>query len=205
MARTYYDIRTKSNGTISVPFNTGDPNNWTRGESASFTFELPTFDGDLTVSGTYTVSGVESYGSITVESGATLTIPSGTVLQGETLTNNGTIDQDGTLTINDATTETLNKYVEWAGSWATMEMLNNVVKYRTQLPDAEPVDSLVWGIEPNSDLQGENVVGVWGLVESIDNQRNQPLTTNRYQIDVTVLAPLDEYADIDAVESDLVI
>lgn len=206
MAQIYYDIRTSSSGVFTVPWNTAAPNGWTVGETATFTFEFPDFSEDLTVTDTYVVSGVESYGTITVQAGATLTIPSGTVLQGTTLDTDGTINQDGTLTINGSLTNTtFTQFVEWAGSYTTLEMLDNSVKYRMQLPTDAGVESLLWGITPNSDLTDRNVVGVWGLVESIQNERNQALSTNRYTVEVTVLAELSEYATAGAVETDLVI
>lgn len=207
MVNTRYTIKTKSFGEFVVEFNTASPNNWTRNETATFTFEFPTFHttDTLTVSTTYTASGIETYQSVTVESGATLTIPSGVVVYTETADIQGTVTGDGTLSVRDTLDTAVNEFMEWAGSFAPMEMLNNVVRYRTQVPDAQPIESLVWGIEPAQELQDRNVVGVWGLVDSIDNERNQALSINRYSVDVTVLAPLDEYASISDVETDLVI
>lgn len=139
-----YDIITESNGTLTAEFNTGDPNNWTVGESASFTFELDSADQTV-----------------------------------------------------------LEELAQWAGSFTTMEMIDNTVKYRDQLPSSATITSCVLGIEPSTELTADNVVGVWGLLESVSNQRNQPLTTNRYQFDVTVLAPYDEYAGHTAVANGL--
>lgn len=203
--RTDYTIKTSGYADFAVKYNTGDINNWTRNETATFTFEFPTFHENLTVSDAYTAGEVEGYTTVTVEAGATLTIPDGHVVYAQTADIQGTVTGGGLLSLQGDFASAFNEFHEWAGSWATMEMLNSVVKYRTQIPDTAGIDSLVWGIEPNPELQDRNVVGVWGLVESINNERNQPLTTNRYSVDVTVLAPLDEYADIDAVESDLVI
>lgn len=205
MTDTSYTIQTESFPDIVVPYANSDPNNWTRGESASFTFEFPTFHNSLTVSDSYTSSGEEYYDLVTVEAGATLTIPAGSIVYANDADIQGTLTGDGLLSLKYDFAAAFNNFAEWAGSWATMETLNNVVKYRTQLPSDAGVESLVWGIEPAQDLQTRNVVGVWGLVENIDNQRNQPLSTNRYQVDVTVLAPFDEYATINDVETDLVI
>lgn len=144
MPDTSYAIETESNGTLTAEFNAGDPNNWTTGGSASFTFELDTTDQTV-----------------------------------------------------------VEEFAQWAGSFTTMEMLDNTVKFRDQLPSSATIDSCVLGINPSSDLDNDNIVGVWGLVESIDNQRNQPLTTNRYQFSLTVLAPYSEYADHTAVSNDL--
>lgn len=204
MVDTSYNIRTKSSGELQIPFNTGSPNNWTRGETATFTFE---FEAEQTFASDYTVPAGETqtFESLYVPEGVTLTIESGATVEVDSIIVDGTVTGDGQLITDSGMLTDLVEYAEWGGSWSTMTMLNNVVKYRTQIPSSAGIDSLVWGIEPNQDLQDRNVVGVWGLVESINNERNQPLTTNRYSVDVTVLAPLDEYATISDVESDLVI
>jgi hypothetical protein len=207
MADTTYTIQTKSFADITTQYNAVGPNNWTRNETATFTFEFKNSysEDTLTVTSTHTASGVETYQSVTVESGATLTIPDGSAIETETADIQGTVTGDGLLSIEVDFNTAFTNFAEWAGSWATLEMLNNVVKYRTQIPDDAGIDSLVWGIEPNQDLTDRNVVGVWGLVESINNERNQALSINRYTVDVTVLAPLDEYETIADVEADLVI
>jgi hypothetical protein len=205
MTQIRYDIQTKAFNTFTVEFNSGNPNNFTVGETASFTFEFPTFHNDLTISTDTTLGGVNGYGVVTVESGATLTLPDGALLQATQVTGGGTVTGAGAIQITGDLDAAFNEYMQWAGSWATLEMLNNVVKYRMQFPDSAAIDSLVWGITPNTELADRNVVGVWGLVENIDNERNQSLTTNRYSVDVTVLAPINDYATISDVETELVI
>lgn len=205
MVRTDYTIKTSGFADFAVEYNTGDINNWTRNETATFTFEFPTFHEDLTVTDAYTAGTVEGYTTVTVEAGATLTIPEEHIVYAQNTDIQGTVTGGGLLSIQGDFASAFNKYHEWAGSWATMRMLEHTLKYRMQFPESEPIESLVWGIEPNQDLQDRNVVGVWGLVENIENERNQALSTNRYSVDVTVLAPIDEYDTINGVESDLVI
>lgn len=204
MTNTSYKVVTKSGGEFFVPYNTADPNNWTRGETATFEIEFPTFHDDLVVSDSYTVGGVEAYDSITVESGGTLTILDGAILQTRAIDNNGTIDNNGSLINNgEDFAAKFNDYVDFAGKYATNDMLNGVTKYRTQIPSSASIASLAWGIEPNQSLQDDNIVGVWGLVDAIQNARNRMPTINRYQVDVLVLAEYSEYSDHSALETDL--
>lgn len=205
MADTTFTIHTKSNGTYELPYATSDPNNWTVGEPATFTFEFPDFNGELVVSDSYTAGTEEYYDTVTVESGATLTIPSGSVIFANSADIQGTLTGGGTLSLANDFAAAFTNFAEWAGSWTTLEMLSSELKYRIQIPGDAGIDSLVWGIEPNQTLQGRGLVGVWGLVESISNERNKALTTNRYTVEVTVLAPIDEYATIGDVETDLVV
>jgi hypothetical protein len=151
------------------------------------------------------VGNVEGYDVVTVEDGATLTVPEGSLLQATEVTGPGTVTGEGAIQITGDLDAAFNEYAEWAGSYATLEMLNSQVKYRIQIPDDAGIDSLVWGITPNTELADRNVVGVWGLVENIQNERNQALSINRYAVDVTVLAPINDYATISDVETDLVI
>jgi hypothetical protein len=199
---TSYNIQTKSNGEIQIPFNTASVNGWTVGETASFTFE---FEATQTLTEDYTVPAGEtqSFEILFVPEGVTLTVDG--TLNVEQLLDGGTVTGSGGINTGSGYLTALTDYVQWAGSWTTLEMLNSVVKYRMQFPDSAAIDSLVWGVTPNTDLADRNVVGVWGLVENIQNERNQALSINRYTVDVTVLAPIDDYADIDAVETDLVI
>jgi hypothetical protein len=204
MANPRYRLQTKSNGQLPVEYNTADPTTWTRGQTATFEFELGgqnsvTFDAD------YTVSDGETYDSVTVPSGTTLTIPDGATLFVNTIVINGDLVIDGELVTGTGAFQNLSEFVEWAGNYTTQTMLNGVRKYREQIPDTIGIDTLVVGVTPSEELQANDVVGVWGLIDQISNQRNQPLTTDRYQVDVTVLAPLDEYNSVTDVESDLLI
>jgi hypothetical protein len=200
-----YTIQTKENDSFTVKYNTASPADFTRGETTTYEFELPTFYDDLVVSDSYTVSGVEGYNSVTVENGATLTIESGAILQAGTVTDNGTITVNGTLSVNSIFQDLLGEYAEWAGSYTTLEMLNSVQKYRTQIPDNLSIESLVWGIQPSEHIRNQGQPGVWGLVESVGNERNQAFTTNRFRVDVRVLGRYDDFTGIGDVESNLLV
>lgn len=145
MVATEFTIETKSNSNIVAPYATSEPNNWTIGGTASFTFEIPEADFSI-----------------------------------------------------------FEDYARHAGNYSTLDTLANDQKYTEQFESAV-VDSLLWGIQPSTDLQSKNVVGVWGLVDSVTNERPQSLSTNRYSVDVFVLAPYSQYMDHAAVESDLLI
>jgi len=201
-SNTTYTIHT-NDVSASVRYNTASPGTWTRGETTTYEFEFPRFYDSLTVTDTYTVNGIEGYDSVTVEAGATLTVPAGSRLQTSTLTDNGTVDVDGTLVVNSAFAELLPQYTEWAGSYAPLESLTSVQRYRTQLPDSIPISSLVWGIEPAESIRGRGQPGVWGLVDSVSNERTQSLSTHRFRVEVLVLGRYSEFADVTDVRSQL--
>jgi len=199
-----FDLITKSSGALQLPYNVANPTIWTRGQTATFTFE---FGDSVTTqfNSDYTIQGTESFGTVIVPSGVTLTIPSGTTLNVDSIVVNGTLDEQGTLNSANGSLFSLNEFVEWGGSYTTQTMLNSVEKYRLQIPDSVGIDSLVVGVEPSQELQDRGIVGVWGLVDRVRNERNQALTTNRYGVEITVLAPIDEYATVSDVETDLLI
>lgn len=207
MVATSYTILTKNNDIVAT-FNSADPNSWTRGETATFEFWFG--EGDtLTVSGTYTVESgtAEAYETVTVESGATLTIEANATLQTTELTNNGTVNVDGTLVISgDGELEArVRNYGDHAGSFATITTLDNTQKYSEQLPSDASVDTIVWGIRPNGELTNENIDGIWGIIESFDDQRGPALNTVRYQVELRILAEFNEYSDHSALETDRLI
>jgi len=201
---TRYVLHTKSTADIVLPFSVGPPNNWTRGEVIPFEFQLPDFTANVTISNDTTIRDTLNADTLTVQAGVTLTIASGAVVQVRAVSNQGTIQNFGTLTTMGAAFETLlNDYQEWAGSYQTQTSINGVTAFKNQLPSNETISSLVWGIEPSSDLTADNVVGVWGLVDNIQDNRPQATTTNRHTVDIRVLAEFDEYSDITALENDL--
>lgn len=202
-----FGIETKSNDTIRAEFATDFNDSITRGESVTFDFWLVDSDQTLTVSSDTTATDLAIYSSITIEAGATYTIPSGVTVYTGSITINGVLDdQDGDLIINQGTTDgfnTLYQYSEWAGKFARFESLNGIEKYRNQIPTGEPVESLVIGINPSADLDNKDLTGIWGLVNSLTDLRENPLTTNRLRIELTVLAEYSDYADHTALEADL--
>lgn len=188
---------------IIVVYVTSDPVLPTRGETVSFTVELDpppaaVIDSDTTVA----ASETKSFPALTVD-GATLTINGEVEASNVEVINGGEIIVDGTLRISSGPRDVLNELGEWAGSFATLETINNVLRYRSQLPPEAGIESLVVGIEPPESLQDKNVVGAWGLIDSIQDQRDATLSTNRYRITIRVLAPFGAYPAITDVEDTL--
>jgi len=204
MTSTVYTIETKGNGLLAARFNSETPNISTRGETVSFEFWATDGTKNLTVSGSVTIDSVEFYDSVTVESGATLTITSNGKLLTGSLTSNGTIDNDGII-INDLginnSFEDLVEYGDYAGKFSTTETLNGKQKYREFIPSDANVDSLLVGIEPNNELENKNVPPIWGVVESVSDPRNPALNTKNYQMTVRILAEKSEYSDHSTAET----
>lgn len=169
-------------------------------ERASLQLELSR--GDLTLSNDYTVSGTESYKSITIPAGTTLTVPDGAVLAGQRITVNGTLDNDGTVAIYDGI-GTLLDYDEYSGNYKVTEMLNGILKYDDTVPNSAPIENLLIGIEPAPDLQASNIPGVWGLIENVEDTRNAALSNEQMTLTVRVLARFDEYDSISDVQAAL--
>lgn len=202
---TGYTIHTAGTSVIPPPdYNTANPNDWTRGSTTPFTFEFGQFTDTLTVSGSHTVSSGESevYRTVTVEVGGTLTIESDATLQCDFLDDQGTVDNQGNLLII-GSDGAFREYAEYAGKYTTNRTLNSNEAYKDFIPTTLNIDSLVWGIEPDQSLKDDDIVGIYGLVDSVQNQRNMPLSTNRYQVDIYVLALFDEYENIQTLQEDL--
>lgn len=204
--KTTYNIYPKAIAGITAEFNQADVNTITRGETATFDFEVQKDLNSITYSSDTTIEAntFERYASVTVQSGVTLTV-NGTLLT-ETLTVNGTVTGTGQVSVVSTVQspfDWLKKYDEWAGKFSTLEMLNGVEKYREQFPTTEPIGSLLLGIEPNADLQNSYVDGVWGLVTNIEDSRPPPLNTGLVSIEVQILAEYSDYADHNAVATDL--
>jgi len=137
---------------------------------------------------------------LTIEDGAKVVVESGGVLQATTITNNGTLTGAGT-TLTGSPFALLQEYGEYAGAYATVDLLNNQLKYREQLPASAPRQSLVVGIRPATDLRNRDVPAVWGLVDDVRDAREPVLAERRIEITVRILAPFADYTDLDAVET----
>jgi len=211
---TAFTITTKSNGVLVGRFavnSVSEINNNTRGETATFALDFREF-ADLTVASgdTYTVEAgdIEGYDDIVVD--GTLVVDDNATLYGNSLTQNDgstvTISENnGTLSIDQGSVQdidTLLTFDEDAGSYNTTESLSNTQYYREQISQSE-IDSLVFGVEPATQLQDENITGVWGLVNDIQDSRNNALSIRRLTITVDILAQFDEYADHTALENAL--
>lgn len=199
-----YTLELKNQVNIRGSYLTTEPrraNQVTRGERAEINLHFPT--DDLVVSGSYTVSAgdVEQYDEIVVESGATLTIEG--ELYGNTLDNDGTVTNNGTLTVYGSVISRVQDLADYAGSYAEQTTLNGTVKFRNQIPSNADVNSLVVGVEPSANIQDNDVDGFWGIVDRGSDTRNTALSDGQYQLQLTVLAELAEYNDHTAIENDL--
>jgi hypothetical protein len=188
---------------ITVAFVTSDPVLPTRGETLSYVVELDppprtVIDSDTTVA----ASETKSFPGLIVD-GATLTIDGAVEASDVEVVNGGEVAVNGTLRITTGPRDALNELGEWAGSHATLETVDNVVRFRSQLPPEAGIESLAVGVEPPDDLQDRNVVGAWGLVDAVEDQRDTTFSTNRYRLTIRVLAPYPAYQDIDDVEENL--
>mgnify|MGYP000650922622 CR=1 FL=1 len=134
-----------------------------------------------TVSADFASNGPSELNSITRGDSATITI--------ETNTRGGF--------------DTLRLYDEFGGKYTILETLNSEQPYRDHLPAGASVDSLVIGIEPDTELQNDSITGVWALIDGVADSRPSPLNLNRLQLSVTVLADYSDHADHAALETAL--
>jgi hypothetical protein len=197
----YYLIHTKTNETVVARGNFNSTNANTVGQTNTYTFYLNdniTYTQDTTIQS----GDIVEYDNIVVESGVTLTI-NGT-LQCNNITVDGDVVVNGDLIVTDTSARnTLLSYGEWAGKYNTNTMIDATVKYTERIPTSESIDSLVVGIEPASDLQNKDVVGAWGIIDSIQDLRNGPLGTDRIELQITTLAKYSDYSDVSGVENSL--
>lgn len=94
-------------------------------------------------------------------------------------------------------------YIEYGGSYSTLEGLNGEIFYGENVPSAVSIDSIVFGIEPNTELSNRNVFGIWGILNSASDNRPRATTTNLVGLNMLVLARYSDYADHTALENDL--
>lgn len=167
-------------------------------------------NGSVVVNGSLDIGAIErlrvasgdvvAVDNLTVEDGAEVVVESGGVLQATTVTNNGSLLKDGTVRTG-SVFPLLQEYGEYAGAYATVDLLNNQLKYREQIPADAPRDSLVVGVRPAADLRDRDVPAVWGLVDDVRDARDPVLAERRIEITVRILAPFDDYPDLSAVET----
>lgn len=154
---------------------------------------------------------------VIVPAGETLTV-NGT-LETEAITINGTVDgtgeidiqdfdrtpTDGVVDVNEKYTlelEDVNKFAPFAGKYSIAETLSANQFYRENI-DTTEIDTLLVGVEPDTDLQDNDIRGYWGLIDRIQDNRNQPLGTIRVGLDITVLAPYSDFNDHTDVQNSL--
>lgn len=115
------------------------------------------------------------------------------------------IQRGGTININMDVSNfsLLQDYIEYAGSYKTLEELNGGVLYDETVPSGADVSSIVFGIEPNTNLDGDNVYGIWGILDSATDNRPMSLTTEQMGVTFLVLAKYSDYTDHADIESGL--
>jgi len=181
-----------------------DSNRINRRETVSYTFR-----------NLVTRLSVESGESMTIPSGETRTVDvadvsgtltvdgrlecDGLVVQGGTLTGSGTVDVNERYALE---LVDLRRYREFAGEFSVLDTLNATKKFSETI-DETVLSTLVVGIEPSDELQARGIPGVWGLVEQIRDERSAPLNRNGLSIRVRVLAPFSEYTTISDVTTTL--
>lgn len=182
-----------------------DQNNTiTRGETAEYVFTNVAKTLTVGVGTTYTIAvgETERYDFVVVN--GTLEI-NGT-LECDEIDVNGTVTGSGTLDVNDQYAFELadvEPYSTYAGKFSITETLGSQQRYNELLPSNATIDTLLVGVEPTQRLQDKTINGYWGLIENISDNRNRPLSNSRIGLEMTVLAPYDEYADHTAVQNDL--
>lgn len=194
---TQITIHTPDDGTLTAQFDRSMAWPTPRiGETISLTFYVQANQSD---SLTLTVAAGETY---TIESGDTEAFLQTTVEPGGTLT-----QEPGSTLITAADRAglypaftTLRDYGDFAGAYWSGWDIDDDYRYREQLPSSAK-SSLVIGVEPNAELREQLVSGVWGLVESVEDRRNAPLSNWRLGVTLRVLAPFDEYDSVSAVQT----
>lgn len=99
-----------------------------------------------------------------------------------------------TFDVSTSVFQTLQQYDTLAGAYRTTETLTGNLYYSETL-SSNNIDSLAIGVEPDANLQNDNINGVWALIDNVTDERNRALSTSRITLDLTVIAPFDNYAD----------
>lgn len=203
MVDVSWEIHTKNRGTLQISGVTGDLNSITQGEQTSFQFRTV---GDSPADGSYDllVLSDESYtvGANTIEEYTQVTVRENGSL---------TVEEDGELIVSDGENlpsgkeawRRIKEHTKHAGTYSINETLNDTQKYNERVPTDAKAESIVIGVEPSDSLKNKDVTGVWGIIDSGTDERNNPLTNYEFSVQVTILAEYADYADHDAVEADL--
>jgi hypothetical protein len=207
MVDTSWEIHTGDNSRIFADAVLTDPANLnviTRGESATYVFTnilktLVVESGD-----TYIISNgeTERYDVVVVD--GTLVVDG--IVETERIEINGTVTGDGTVDLDEAFAFDLadvEPYSKYAGTFSLNSTLDNTQRYNERTPTNAEIDTLLVGIEPAERLKDKTINGYWGLIQNISDNRNRPLSNNRVEIEIAVLAPYDEYDDHTEVQNDL--
>lgn len=207
MTDTSWTIRTESNVDFVADAVLSDPsstNTITRGDTATYVLSNTQTMLTVPVDETFTIPGGETERFVTVVVNGTLEI-NGT-LEVEEIDVNGSVTGSGTLDTGSESAfdfDDLEPYSTYAGKYSLTATLASQQSYNELIPSTLDINTLLVAVIPNSDLQAKNVNGYWGLIDNITDDRNRPLSNTRVELEITVLAPFDEYADHAAVQTDL--
>lgn len=210
----YYRIHTDKFGTLYAEWVESDPssiNNRTRGDSATFDLHVPQ-DDKVVQSGTSETIPAGAFvvtQDLLVESNATLTVNGTLIVHGTSnVEQGGTIDGTGTVDVLSGPADpqaTLLEYDRHAGSYSLTSTLNNTQRYKERLPSSPNINSLVVGLEPATDMVNEEIIGKWGLISNVTDNRTRALTNPIVTVDIEILADYPEYSDVTSIQNDLAI
>lgn len=204
---TSWTIRTDSNIDFiadAVLSDPSDTNTITRGESASYVFNNTQTVLTIGAGETYTIPSGETENYVDVIVNGTLVVDG--TLNVETIDVNGTLTGSGQVNTSreDAFDfDDLEPYSTYSGKYSLVETLGSQQRYNELLPASAGINTLLVAIIPNSDLSNKDISGYWGLIDDVIDERNRPLSNTRVGLEITILAPFDEYADHTAVQTDL--
>jgi len=203
---TRVNIHRENGNTIVVEALLNDPqavNRLTRGDTAT----LRVFEAEerfiVLEDATVAAGETKTATATVIDENATLTVD-GTLETGRVETRDGTLDNNGTVTITEKTGGMdLLTYADRAGGFTTLKTLDSTVTFREFLPDTGDVTSLLVAVEPDNSLQERDIPGVWGLIESVRDTRRPALNREETEVQIRVLARYGEYATHAAVRNDL--
>lgn len=190
-----------------VQSDPSDINNRTRGDRATFDLKIATDPPDLVVAAgeTRTVESgtIEIYNDVTVN--GDLTVNGILVVYGTLNVSGGSVDSSGG-TINNLSQNPFERVIEHdrhAGSYSLTGTLGNAQRYKERLPANPNISSLVVGLEPATQLQDKRIIGKWGLIRNITDNRTRALTNPVVSLEIDILADYPEYSDVADVQSAL--
>ena len=204
---TEWTIHIDDNTVIEADAATSSPseiNTIERGQTSTFSFYNFATNFIIDFGETYTIESGETLEVSFVTINGTLVVDG--ELKCDELTINGALDNNGTVTVNDKFAFEYNeaqRYSPFTGKFTLMETLSAKQPYREFISDSTDIDTLLIGIEPSQDLKDKDLIGYWGLLNNITDNRNRTLTTTQIELELTVLAQYDEYNTFSDVQNDL--
>jgi hypothetical protein len=151
---------------------------------------------------TITTNEVAVYDTLSISAGNSVVVNG--VLQAQTIDNDGELDNNNTVLAGaQPGFERLLDYDEYVEGISIQSMLDGTQTIFERKPPSAPVDSHVIGIEPAPSLENEYIRDQWGVITNLTDAREEPLNTDRIELEVTILAPKEDYADRQTVINEL--